>query len=204
MHFYPPHEPSYSVPTGGFALDGRRLEILLRNLSGIVVFCVVVCGTGHALSRLIEQTTLLSNERQEDREVLRMCAEARLASDSARMRSMCLQARADTSTPLVLAAILKTCRLLTVDFCDILPSMYSPHAFMILCTIIPWLLPLVRMCYSPPTRIVVGEGGQQHHVTFVVPTEWNAPRDTVWNGWTSPKAPPLLRLDCETAHDKVD
>lgn len=192
----------------GFALDGRRLEIILRNLSGIVVFCTIVCGFGHAISRLIEQITLLSNERQHDYDVLRMCAEARLASDSARMRSMCLQARADTSTPMVLAAILKTCRLVVKDFSEALPSVYSPYTLMILGTILPWLLPLVRMCCMcwTPTRIVVDEHHQQqHHVTFVVPTEWNANMKTNgWGGWMSPKSPPLLNFDCETAHDKYD
>lgn len=186
-----------------FALDAKRVETILRNLSGVVVFCTLVCAFGHVMSRLIEQYTLLSNERQHDHEVLRMCAEDRLASESSRMRSMCLQARADTSTPLVLASMLKTGRLLVGDLCEAIPSVYSPYSFMCLCTIVPWLLPLVRMLCMPSTRIVLDECRQQpHHVTFVVPTEWNANHNS-WNGWKT-RAPALLNFDCETAHIKND
>ena len=199
-HYQPFHN---NIPNNGFALDSRRLEVILRNLSGIIVFCTIVYGIGHTISRFIEQITLLSSERQHDYDVLRMCAEDRLASDSARMRSMCLQARADTSTPIILAAILKTCRLVVTDFSETLPSVYSPYTLMILGTILPWLLPLVRML-STPTQIVVDEG-RQHHVTFVVPTEWNANMGAQkWGGWMSPKSPPLLNFDCEDAHEKYD
>lgn len=205
MNFYDPHHTN--THSRGFALDGKLLELILRNVSGIVVFFTILYGFGHTVSRLIEQFTLLSSERQHDHDVLRMCAEDRLASESTRMRSMCMQARADTSTPLVLAAILKTCRLVAIDFGDALPSMYSPYTLMIICTILPWLLPLVRMCCTSQTRLVLDEGRQQqqHHVTFIVPTEWNANMiGNGWNGWKSPKSPPLLNFDCETAHDKTD
>jgi len=190
------------------ALDGRKMELLLRNISGMVVLVTVVYGMGHVITRLAEQHTLLSNERQHDYEVLRMCSEQRLASDSARMRSMCLQARADTSTPVILAAILKTCRLVTMDLCESMPSVYSPYSLMVVCTVLPWVLPLIRML-SPPTRIVVDDsrGEGTHHVTFVVPTDmagmtsaWNG-----WNAWKNPKSPAMLCLDdCETAHLKYD
>ena len=209
MNFYNHHADTNN---NVLALDGRRLEILLRNLSGIVVCCMVIYGFGYMFSRLIEQYTLLSSERQHDTEVLRMCAEERLASESTRMRSMCLQARADTSTPMILAAILKTCRLITTDFGESLPSFYSPYTLMIFGTILPWLLPLLRMCFmcsSSQTRIVVDEARSsqpsQHHVTFIVPTEWNANMmGSGWDGWKSPKMPPLLNFDCEIGHDKKD
>lgn len=184
------------------SLDGRKIEILLRNVSGAIVAFAVIYWTGHLFTRLAEQHALLSNERQHDYDVLRMCSEQRLASDSARMRSMCLQARADTSTPVLLAAILKTCRLVTLDLCESIPPFYSPYSLMVVGTILPWVLPLVRML-APPTRIVVDDSRYEgaKHVTFVVPTDINA----VWNGWKSPLSPPMLRFeDCESAHVKTD
>jgi len=204
MNLYSNETAQYSR---GFALDGRRLEVIFRNVSGVIVFCTIVCAFGHTISRLFEQYTLLSNERKHDLNVLRMCAEDRLASESTRMRSMCLQARADTSTPLILAAILKTCRFIANEFVEALPSVYSPYMLMICGTFLPWLLPLLRMCCATPTRIVVDE--KSPHVTFIVPTEWNANTSgwgggAGWGGWKSPKAPPLLNFDCEDGHTKID
>jgi hypothetical protein len=192
------------------SLDGRRLEIVLRNISGLIVLAGLIYGMAHSFTRLVEQYIILSSERQHDWEVLRMCSEDRLASESTRMRSMCLQARAETSTPVFLAAILKTCRLLTSDVIDSVPNIYSPYTLMCGCTLIPWLLPLFRMLHTAaPTRIVLDEQRNQHHVTFIVPTEWAGKMGGtggIWGGigggWGKSSKP--LLIDCEDPHPKND
>jgi len=184
------------------------MEMVLRNTSGFIVLAALIYGMGYSFTRLVEQYTLLSSERQHDWEVLRMCSEDRLASESTRMRSMCLQARAETSTPVFLAAILKTCRLLTSDIIDCIPPVYSTYSLICACTLIPWLLPLIRMfCNTAPTRIVLDEQRNQHHVTFIVPTEWGGKLTGNWGGmsggWGKSSNNPLL-IDCEDPHPKID
>lgn len=112
--------PAVQITASAMRLTAKQAVALIGGLITIVSFARVAV-------LFLEALSAVRTERAADVELLELCAQGS-ASDSMKMRSACLQARADRASPILLKAVLRAVSTAFEDFSD---SVSSPGKLLV-------------------------------------------------------------------------
>jgi hypothetical protein len=113
-----------------------------KSTIGVVSAVATTLAAARIVVLVCESYSVVRGERSADRELLSLC-DSGTASMSADFRSLCLKKRSEQAAPVLLKALLRSCRIAFADFCE---SMSSPWkvGLLLLFTVSGLAAPLVR------------------------------------------------------------
>jgi hypothetical protein len=110
-----------------FNITAREMRLTAKQAVALVGGLVTLVSFARVVVLFLEALSAVRIERAADVELLELCAQGS-ASESMKMRSACLQARADRASPILLKAVLRAVSTAFEDFSD---SVSSPGKLLV-------------------------------------------------------------------------
>jgi hypothetical protein len=121
-----------------------------RSAAQAAAFVGLFIGFVRISVLFVESYSIVASERVADEDLLKLCSSG-AAADSAKFRSLCLTARADSAAPLFFKAVLKTLKTSVHDFFEAFNSP-SKIALLVLFCLSGLALPIVKAMSTLATQ----------------------------------------------------